>query len=120
VIRQLPQERAEKRIALLQAVDSIHDTLAADADASETLRTLPEASVTALTEAGLWAMKCPVELGGTEADPVTQMDVIESVLSVFFYPGRTDHPGQIQTPRLCQASLTGQTVDVFTIGKAPE
>ncbi len=79
MIRQFPQERAEKRNALLQAVESIRDTLAANADTSETLRTLPEASVAALTEAGLLAMKCPAELGGAEADPVTQMDVIEAV-----------------------------------------
>lgn len=79
MIRQFPEGRAEKREALLQAVSDIRETLAGDADKSETLRTLPEASVTALTDAGLFAMKCPRELGGAEADPVTQLEVIEAV-----------------------------------------
>ena len=51
MIRQFPEERK----ALLQAVDGIRDILAADAEESERLRTLPEASVTALTNAGLFA-----------------------------------------------------------------
>ncbi len=79
MIPQFPEERAEKRKALLQAVAGIRETLAADAEESERLRTLPEASVTALTDAGLFAMKCPRELGGAEADPVTQLEVIEAV-----------------------------------------
>ena len=45
MIRQFPEGRAEKREALLQAVADIRETLAGDADKSETLRTLPEASV---------------------------------------------------------------------------
>jgi alkylation response protein AidB-like acyl-CoA dehydrogenase len=74
-----PQERDAKRTALLQAVDSVRATLTAHAEASESLRTLPEACVQALTETGLFAMKCPAVLGGAEADPVTQIDVIEAV-----------------------------------------
>lgn len=74
-----PEERHAKRTALLQAVDSVRATLTAYADASETLRTLPDACVQALTDTGLFAMKCPAELGGAEADPVTQLEVIEAV-----------------------------------------
>jgi alkylation response protein AidB-like acyl-CoA dehydrogenase len=73
-----PVDRAEKRRVLLQAVASVHDTLAAHAEESETLRTMHPASVAALTESGLLAMKCPAELGGAEADPVTQIEVIEA------------------------------------------
>ncbi len=74
-----PEARDAKRTALLQAVDDVRATLTAHADASETLRTLPDACVQALTETGLFAMKCPAELGGAEADPVTQLEVIEAV-----------------------------------------
>ena len=74
-----PEARDAKRTALLQAVDDVRATLAANTDASESLRTLPDASVQALTESGLFAMKCPAELGGAEADPVTQIEVIEAV-----------------------------------------
>jgi indole-3-acetate monooxygenase len=76
--QQFPTGREEKRQALLHAVASIQDILAAHGEESETLRTLPEASVAALTDAGLFAMKCPAELGGIEADPVTQIEVIEA------------------------------------------
>ena len=73
-----PVDRAEKRRVLLQAVANVRDILAADAEESEVLRTLPPASVAALTDSGLFAMKCPAELGGAEADPVTQIEVIEA------------------------------------------
>src|SRR5580704_2217748 len=73
-----PADRIEKRQALLQAVANIKDILAAHAGESETLRTLHPASVAALTDSGLFAMKGPSELGGAEADPITQLEVIEA------------------------------------------
>ncbi len=79
MIRQFLEDRAEKRQALSQAVADIRETLTGDADKSETLRTLPEASVTALTDAGPLAIKCPRELAGAEADPVPQLEVIEAL-----------------------------------------
>lgn len=80
--QRFPEARDAKRTALLQAVDDVRATLTTHANASETLRTLPEASVQALTESGLFAMKCPAELGGAEADPVTQIEVIEAVTAI--------------------------------------
>jgi alkylation response protein AidB-like acyl-CoA dehydrogenase len=77
--QKFPTNRAEKRQALLQAVDSVRDILAAGADEAEAIRTLPQASITALREAGLFALKLPAVLGGAEADPVTQIEVIEAV-----------------------------------------
>ncbi len=77
--QRFPTEREEKRQALLQAVVRVRDTLAADADKAEALRTLPEASVAALRESGLFTLKLPAVLGGAEADPVTQLEVIEAV-----------------------------------------
>ena len=76
---QFPSDPAEKRQALLRAVGDIKEVLAAHADESEALRTLHPASVSALTDSGLMGLKCPVVLGGAEADPLTQMEVIESV-----------------------------------------
>jgi alkylation response protein AidB-like acyl-CoA dehydrogenase len=52
---------------------------AANADEAEAMRTLPQASVTALRESGLFALMLPTELGGAEADPMTQIEVIEAV-----------------------------------------
>jgi len=74
-----PADRAEKRRALLEAVESVADTLRAGADEAEALTTLPQATVEALSASGLWALKLPAELGGAEADPVTQLEVIEAV-----------------------------------------
>ena len=77
--QQFPVEREEKRQALLQAVDSVRDILAAGADEAEALRTLPQSSVNALRDSGLFRLKLAAELGGAEADPVTQIEAIEAV-----------------------------------------
>ncbi len=77
--QQFPTDRQAKRRALLQAVDNVRDTLAAHADETEALRTLAPASVAALRESGLFTLKMPAVLGGAEADPVTQVEVIEAV-----------------------------------------
>ena len=64
-----PADRGERRRALFQAVASVRDILAANAEESEVLRTLGPVSVAALTDSGLFAMKCPADLGGAEAEP---------------------------------------------------
>jgi alkylation response protein AidB-like acyl-CoA dehydrogenase len=74
-----PSEREAKRKALLGVVEDIREALAAGAEEGEETATLPEASVNALYETGLLALKLPEALGGAEADPVTQMEVIEAV-----------------------------------------
>ena len=57
--RVFPTDRPALRRTLLEAVASIKDVLATHAEASEDLRTLHPASVAALTDSGLLAMKCP-------------------------------------------------------------
>ena len=74
-----PEEREPKRKALLAAVERVRETVAADADEAEAIATLPEATVDALYESGLFAFKLPRELGGAEADPVIQFEVIEAL-----------------------------------------
>ena len=77
-----PTEREEKRQMLLQAVEQVRATLTAEVNAAEEARTLPNASVTALRKAGLFKMKLPAELGGAEADPVTQLEAIEMTTTI--------------------------------------
>lgn len=77
-----PVERAEKRKALLEAVEGVRDTLACNAEESESQGTLARESVDALYQSGLLRLKLPAVLGGAEADPVTQMDVIEAVTRI--------------------------------------
>jgi alkylation response protein AidB-like acyl-CoA dehydrogenase len=74
-----PTGREEKRTALLAAVESVRETVVAGADAAEAQATLPQATVQALDDAGLFALKLPAVLGGAEADLVTQLEVLEAL-----------------------------------------
>ena len=77
MIKAFPKDRLEKRKMLLDAVDGIADTLRASGAKSEELGTLAPEAVNALREAGLFRLKLAEEMGGAEADPVTEMMVIE-------------------------------------------
>ena len=74
-----PYDRDEKHRILMDAVESVRDTLEAGAEESERIGTLVPASVEALYESGLLRLKTPHVLGGAEADLVTQLDVLEAV-----------------------------------------
>ena len=75
-------ERGDTRQSLLDAVEKIRDVIAASADESERASTLAPAAVTALEESGLFRLKLPAALGGAEADPVTQIEIIEAVSAI--------------------------------------
>src|SRR5215470_17821293 len=72
-------ERGAKRQTLLEAVARIRGTLEAHIEESEAEGKLAQASVDAFQEAGLYGLKLPAVLGGVEADPLLQVDVIEAV-----------------------------------------
>ena len=74
-----PTDTAEKRRVLMDAVESVRPTLEAGAAESEEIATLSQMSVDALYDSGLLRLKLPHVLGGAEADPVTQLDVLEAV-----------------------------------------
>ena len=78
-IAAFPAQEKKKREALLAAVEEVRPVLEAQSEEGEAIGTLPGASVDALHNAGLFAMKLPQELGGAEADPMTQLEVIEAV-----------------------------------------
>jgi len=77
-----PRERAAKRAHLLAAVEGIREVVAAGALEAERLGTLPPATVRALAGSGLLALKVPESLGGAEADPVTQLEVLEALTHI--------------------------------------
>lgn len=77
-----PIDQDKKRKALLNAVEEVRDICVAGAEEAEINGTLPEATVDALEQSGLLAMKLPNELGGAEADPVTQLQVIEATTRI--------------------------------------
>src|ERR1700722_12585785 len=74
-----PRERLAKRQALLAQVGRIAPVLRASGTKSEGLATLAPEAVTALREAGLFQLKLPAATGGAEADPVTEMMVLEAL-----------------------------------------
>ncbi len=77
-----PAQTLKKRAALLAAVESIRETVTRHAEEGEALATLPPATVDALETTGLFALKLPAALGGIEADPETQFEVIEALSAI--------------------------------------
>jgi indole-3-acetate monooxygenase len=74
-----PRERAAKRKSLLDAVDGISKTLRASGPRSEELGTLAPDAVDALVRTGMFRLKLAAGMGGAEADPVTEMLVLEGL-----------------------------------------
>ena len=74
-----PTDREEKRRVLMEAAAAVRPVLEAGAQQSEDDTTLAQASVQALNSSGLLRLKLPHVLGGAEADPVTQLEVLEEV-----------------------------------------
>ena len=68
MVATFPEHREAKRQALLDTVESLRDVLAAGSDEAERLGTLPQATVDAIYESGLFAYKTARKLGGAEAD----------------------------------------------------
>jgi alkylation response protein AidB-like acyl-CoA dehydrogenase len=64
---------------LLAAVRALAPRLRADAAETERGRTLPEALVGAMVEAGLYSMLLPRSLGGGQVDPLTYFEVVEAL-----------------------------------------
>jgi len=64
---------------LLDAVERIGETLRASGPKSEELGTLAPEAVEALRDAGMFRLKLCSEMGGAEADPVTEMLVLEGL-----------------------------------------
>ncbi len=73
-----PLQIAE-RDELLAKAESIREIIEGDAEKSESDRTLAMTSVNALYDSGILNMCVPRELGGLEADPMTQTEVYEAI-----------------------------------------
>jgi len=70
------------RSQLLGEVDTVAPAIAANALDSETLGYLAPPTIAALRETRLLRFTCPRELGGDEADPLTQIEVLEALAHV--------------------------------------
>ena len=78
-MQSFPQDRAAKRKMLLDGAATIADTLKASGARSEELGTLAPEAVAALRDSGMFRLKLCAEMGGAEADPVTEMMVLENL-----------------------------------------
>ena len=74
--------RLRDRENLLEAVEGIREVVVAGVAEGEANGTLPKATVDALSASGLSGLKIPAELGGLEADPLTQLAVLEALARI--------------------------------------
>lgn len=79
MIETFPKDQASKRKMLLDAVSAIGATLQASGPKSEELGTLAPEAVSALRDSGMFRLKLCSEMGGAEADPVTEMLALENL-----------------------------------------
>lgn len=70
---------AEQTEPLVRAARAIAPILREDAEAGEAARSITPRVVRAMQDAGAFRMTMPRWLGGTEADPITQYEVIEAL-----------------------------------------
>jgi alkylation response protein AidB-like acyl-CoA dehydrogenase len=120
LIATFPEQREAKRRALLDAVESLRDIFLAGADEAEATGTLPQATVDAIYESGLFSFKTPQVLGGAEADPMIQLDVIEAASRIEPSAGWCLMIGAGSLANMA-AFLSDEAIDeIFVGGKAPK
>src|SRR5215470_2916549 len=76
------EQHESLREQLLAEVEAITPILAEHAPESDKLGRLDDATVKALRTTHLLRFLCPRELGGDEADPITQMEVLEALARI--------------------------------------
>ena len=78
-MNEFPNDTAAKRKLLLDRVEAIAPVLRASGAKSEEQGTLAAEAVQALRDNGIFRLKLCSELGGAEADPITEMLVLEQL-----------------------------------------
>jgi alkylation response protein AidB-like acyl-CoA dehydrogenase len=74
-------ERQRERSEWIERAAAAGPTLAAHADTSAKIKTLAPASVAALENAGFFRMASPLEVGGYDVHPATQVEAFEQLAS---------------------------------------
>lgn len=108
-----------ERDELLAKAESIRGILEADSEQNEAGRTLAMSSVNALYDSGLLSMCVPRELGGLEADPVTQTEVFEAVSAMDGAAGWCLVIGATSAGMLGGMISEGALQEVFRNGRIP-
>ncbi|MBW2501043.1 MAG: acyl-CoA dehydrogenase family protein [Deltaproteobacteria bacterium] len=66
-------------LEVLEAVRKLGPSIRAEAEETERAGRLPESQIEALKQAGVFGMAMPLSMGGPEADPLTQLEVVEAL-----------------------------------------
>ena len=120
MIATFSEQREAKRQALLDAVESLRNVFLAGSDEAEAKGTLPQATVDAIYESGLFSFKTPQVLGGAEADAMIQLDVIEAASRIESSAGWCLMIGAGSLANMA-AFLCDEAIDeIFAGGKAPK
>lgn len=113
-----PLQIAE-RDELLAKAESIREIIEGDAEKSESDRTLAMTSVNALYDSGILNMCVPRELGGLEADPMTQTEVYEAISEMNGAAGWCLVIGATSAGMLGGMISDGALDEVFKNGRIP-
>ncbi len=119
MIKEFPKESAAKCKMLLDAVERIAPTLRQSGPKSEELGTLAPDAVQALRENGLFRLKLCADLGGAEADPITEMLVLEAIAYHDFASGWCTMVGATSLATLCMFLDGAGLAQVFKDGTIP-
>ena len=115
-----PEEPQEKRQALLEALEGLRSVLEDGADEAESTGTLPQSTVNAIYDAGLFSFKTPRILGGAEADAMTQLDVIEAASRIDPAAGWCIMIGAGTLSNIGAFASDEAIGEIFVNGKAPK
>lgn len=113
-----PLQIAE-RDELLAKAESIREIIEGDAEKSEADRTLAMTSVNALYDSGILNLCVPRELGGLEADPMTQTEVYEAISEMNGAAGWCLVIGATSAGMLGGMISDGALDEVFKNGRIP-
>ncbi len=119
MVEEFAREREAKRQMLLDEVERISGTLEASGPKSEELATLAPEAVQALRDAGMFRLKLAAEMGGAEADPITEMLVLEQLAYHDFTSGWCTMVGATGVASLGVFLPKAGLDQVFGSGKIP-
>jgi alkylation response protein AidB-like acyl-CoA dehydrogenase len=114
-----PKDPAAKRKLLLDRVEAIAPVLRASGPKSEEQGALAPEAVSALRDNGLFKLKLCAELGGAEADPLTEMLVLEAIAYHDFTSGWCAMVGATSLAGLGAFLPPAGLAQVFKDGRVP-